>query len=152
EHRLRNYTGGTGKAIADGIGGMMSLIDTEESMSVDQMPIINAFVREYPERNWKLQGKFYEYKDEVQAVKSILSENKKNAKEGIVEERIPHPDKYRMMEQVLKSADGRINRSVYDLDNGSIDLNEYFKQVSDIQLEAIHDIDHQLEELKQVKK
>ncbi|WP_163321694.1 LPD5 domain-containing protein [Draconibacterium mangrovi] len=63
EHIITSYLGGSGKAVSDMVTTLVQLFSSEEEVDIDNVPFINAFIRNTPDSKWSVIGKYYDYRD-----------------------------------------------------------------------------------------
>lgn len=65
EHLIKGYTGGVGKIASDLTTTMIQSVMPEDDIDINNVPLVNSFIRKYPEKKWRYIREFYEMEEDV---------------------------------------------------------------------------------------
>jgi len=78
EHLVSSYLGGAGKVMSDFTTTMLQLLSSNEEVNINNIPFVNSFVRNTPDKKWKVIEKYYDIKALSQNFGAVENYAKRN--------------------------------------------------------------------------
>jgi len=71
EHLFTGYTGGTGRFISDITTTLSQIMEEDEEVDFRNIPFVDAFIKQIPDRKWKILRDYYSIDDELEGYKYV---------------------------------------------------------------------------------
>jgi len=140
EHLITSYTGGTGKALSDITTTLTQLAVTDEEVDINNVPFINAFIRNTPDEKWEIISDWYDIKDiagDYKAVSDYARKINDKSKSDSLDK-----SKYKQISSIVTKYDKQISKVIEE--NGLYSGNGE-SEVTKLMEQAINEIDPLLE-------
>lgn len=80
EHYIRGYGAGTASTIINLYTTLNNMFMPDKAVSKETIPLINTFLKEYPEKKWKIMDNYYNLKDNLEKHVTYMKGIKDNDK------------------------------------------------------------------------
>jgi hypothetical protein len=135
EHFIKGYTGGTGKFVVDLTTTLKQVATPEESIATDNIPYVNAFIRKYPPKKWKLMNQYYDMVNKVRKHEKAMDTYE--GTDRVVYREMQTDKGYIQMLKVTKPTDSKLDQIKKNFDKNRITLDQYLEQRAEVITDAL---------------
>ena len=135
EHLIKGYFGGTGRVLTDFVTSIIQFANPNDSLDLDNVPFINAFIRNVPEEKWQI---IREYND----IKKLIGDadfyrSKANSSYNIENLKKYYRSDYPKLKARFDATDSAISLI---MEAKGFESEEAAQTVSDLMKDFIHDV------------
>lgn len=128
EHLIKGYTGGTGKFVVDLTTTLSQIATPDESVATDNIPYVNAFIKKYPDKKWKVINEYYDIKNKVKDYEITM---KTYEGDKAVYYEMKGDKGYNRMLRVVEPTEKRLKKLKDAFDKNRLTTDEYFDKRSE---------------------